>query len=325
MRKALSHRIFIRFLIAWVTFPLTLLLVASGTQGQNVSKSKQGDVDRVLATVNGNSITQREVEHYLVTQFPGREFSGQSRQVAVQAALEHLVNRRIVFEFLVEKKYAPGRSRIEAHLDQIREQAKARGQSLADIARERNISLEHFRFEAAWKLGWSRYLELKLTEASIEAFFKENRARYDGTQWDVSQLFLPSGTEENDSSNSALKQLQTVRKSILSGAITWVEAVKTTSKAPSRKKEGRVGWIGYEGPMDRSFTEQVVGLKPGEISEPFVTRFGIHLVRCNEIKPGKMDLGDNYQVVKQAAMKSRFEAIVEYQKPKVDLEIETQQ
>ena len=216
-----------------------------------------------MAKVNNQAVVWGEVDNYLATRFPNQQFSDASRKIAEQAALDHLVERRIVFEFLVEKKYAPGRTRIEAQLDKIREQAKVQGETLEEVARKQNLTVQQFRFEAAWKLGWSRYLELKFGDDVIERFFEENKTRFDGTKWDVSQILIP-GTFSSEKEVKEIKaRLNEVRRSVLNGQETWAEAVMANSQAASRERGGRIGWVGIDGPMDREFNEQLLHLQRG--------------------------------------------------------------
>ena len=287
-------------------------------QEDSITKQDLSAFQEVLATIGEASVTQGEVNSYLKNQFPNRELATKSRVIAEKAALQHLVHRKIVYAFLVDKGYAPARSTVESHLDTLREQARARGETLADFVRQQNMTMEHFRFEAAWKLGWARYLKIKLSEESIQKYFEKNKKQFDGSKFNVSQILIKHPADRDaQRTEETKKKLKKIRQAILAGEMTWQTAAEKHSDAPSKSKGGNIGWIDANGPMDRDFTAQVLKLNPGQISQPFSSRFGIHLVRCNELKIGKLEFRDNFKDVQRAAMKDRFQAIVEFQLPKL--------
>jgi len=56
------------------------------------------------------------------------------------------------------------------------------------------------------------------------------------------------------------------------------EVAKNISICPSKKKGGNLGWF-TRGKMVKEFEKAAFSLKKGEISEPFKTQFGWHIVK----------------------------------------------
>ena len=56
------------------------------------------------------------------------------------------------------------------------------------------------------------------------------------------------------------------------------------SQAPSADKGGDLGWFG-RGSMVESFEETAFSLKPGEVSQPVRTRYGLHLIKLKDKRP----------------------------------------
>ncbi|NIP86218.1 MAG: hypothetical protein GTO03_11885, partial [Planctomycetales bacterium] len=83
-----------------------------------------------------------------------------------------------------------------------------------------------------------------------------------------------------------VERAQQIRREILDGKITFADAVARYSTGPSRREGGQLGFIGRQGPMDEPFSAAAFALGKKEISPPLVTRFGVHLIQCLEIKPG---------------------------------------
>lgn len=61
------------------------------------------------------------------------------------------------------------------------------------------------------------------------------------------------------------------------------EIAKQKSLCPSGKKGGDLGWFG-RGMMVREFEQAAFSLKAGELSKPFKTQFGWHVIKVVEVK-----------------------------------------
>ena len=48
--------------------------------------------------------------------------------------------------------------------------------------------------------------------------------------------------------------------------------------------------IGREGPMDKEFSKAAFDLEQGQISEPVISTFGVHLITVTEVKKGDKSL-----------------------------------
>jgi peptidyl-prolyl cis-trans isomerase C len=87
--------------------------------------------------------------------------------------------------------------------------------------------------------------------------------------------------------DAALKRAQEIRAEIVSGRQDFRAYAKQVSDDPSRDKNS-----GDLGPMlpkdfDEQFRKGIATLKPGEVSEPFETRFGFHVVRLVKREPDR--------------------------------------
>ena len=87
--------------------------------------------------------------------------------------------------------------------------------------------------------------------------------------------------------DAALRRAQEIRAEVASGRKDFKAYAKEVSDDPSRDKNS-----GDLGPMlpkdfDEQFRKGIATLKPGEISEPFETRFGFHVVRLVKREPDR--------------------------------------
>lgn len=86
------------------------------------------------------------------------------------------------------------------------------------------------------------------------------------------------------SDEAAQARLRELRSSILAGTISFAAAAKQYSEDPGTASQG--GALGYSVPdrYDPAFAAVMVRLKKGEISEPFRSSYGWHIIKLEDIK-----------------------------------------
>jgi parvulin-like peptidyl-prolyl isomerase len=169
------------------------------------------------------------------------------------------------------------------------------------------------REELLLPLAWQAYLARVLTPEGIREFFEMHREEFDGTELRASQIFLKLNEQANETERKqVLDKLSRVRSEIRSGKISFADAARQHSESPSRETGGDVGFFGFRGKMPLAFTKVAFQLKVGDVSEPFVTQFGAHLVTVTERKPGTLSLEDvRPQVLTQISGKMWNETVAQ--------------
>ncbi len=82
---------------------------------------------------------------------------------------------------------------------------------------------------------------------------------------------------------TARAKLLDIKKRVEAGKADFAAEAKATSMDGSAANGGDLGWAG-PGLFVPEFEEVLAGLQPGQISEPFVSRFGMHIIKLNERK-----------------------------------------
>jgi len=89
--------------------------------------------------------------------------------------------------------------------------------------------------------------------------------------------------DENMSADQARAKLMDIRQRILSGKATFEDMAKAYSADGSAARGGDLGIV-YPGDTVPEFQKAMDALKPGEISEPVQTSFGMHLIQVLDRK-----------------------------------------
>jgi peptidyl-prolyl cis-trans isomerase SurA len=80
---------------------------------------------------------------------------------------------------------------------------------------------------------------------------------------------------------TALARLADMRRRIVSGQADFATLAKENSQDGSAAEGGNLGWVG-PGTFVPEFEEVMNNLKLQDVSEPIVSRFGVHLIQVME-------------------------------------------
>jgi peptidyl-prolyl cis-trans isomerase SurA len=126
---------------------------------------------------------------------------------------------------------------------------------------------------------------------------------------------------------AAAARLSDYRRRILAGQADFAALAREYSVDGSAKQGGDLGWAS-PGRYVPEFEQAISTLKPGDISEPLVSRFGVHLIQLMERREAKLTQREQRDMVRDAVREKKIEdayatwaqelrgrAYVEYREP----------
>ena len=116
-------------------------------------------------------------------------------------------------------------------------------------------------------------------------------------------LLRPSSQLSQD---AARAQLAGIKKQIESGSASFEELAKQYSQDASATQGGDLGWAN-PGMMVPEFEMAMDALRPGEIGDPLVSRFGVHLIQVLEKREAALTLRDKQELVRNILRERKFE------------------
>ena len=275
----------------------------------------------IAARVADKPIYAAEVTEELDTTLKGRDIHADDRPRLLAEMLGQIVQRRLVLEYLRSQSQAAAQQQIDAQVAQMASQLKQHGTSLATYLAARGITEAALKQQIDWRLSWKGYVERHVNDAVLERFFDAHRRDYDGTQVRASQILLPLPPGADAAAVDAVKkQAAELRKQIADGKITFEAAAAQHSAAASKDKGGDLGLLARHGSVPEPVAKAAFALEPGQLSEPVVTRFGVHLVRVTEIKPGTKTWRDVAAELQSVIVRRGFAKIAAEQRGKVTVE-----
>jgi len=146
-----------------------------------------------------------------------------------------------------------------------------------------------------------------------------------GNEYHARHILASLKVTENDVKRTA-QQMQDIREQLLNGADFSELALKYSDDPEVEINKGHPGWIILEDVKVPEFISAIRNLEVGEISQPFRTQFGVHIIRLNDKRTKHtLTLEDDWDQVEQMALlykKNReFNKWLEELKQKMHIEI----
>jgi parvulin-like peptidyl-prolyl isomerase len=282
------------------------------------AQEKAPDPPQVAVTIDGDPIYVSEVEVMLSNLQKNRQVSPQAAPIARAELLNQLISRRLAERVLRRDEAYVKTEDVEKELDKYKTQAYGMRLTLDQYVAKRRITLDTLRHEAAWQLGWAKYLDARLGEA-LEEYFKAHQRELDGTQIRASHILI-RGDRFNEPTSHLVQRAEKIREEIESGKISFEDAAAKYSAGPSRHAKGDLGFFPRYGVMSEEFSKAAFDLKKGEISKPVPSAFGIHLITMTDVKPGTRQWTEAVSQIKSPASADLFEKLSNEDRDKVKIE-----
>lgn len=264
----------------------------------------------VVATVDGEPVYAVEVERYLKRVFRDRQIAEEALPRLQASALEQIVSRRLVGAYLIEEEVDASPPAVAGAVATLRERLGGEEEKFAEYLKDQRLTPVTLRQRVALEIGWPRYLKRTITDAKLQAYFESHRRAYDGTEVKARHILLAiDEPRTKDQVAAVVKQATALREEITAGKLSFEEAVRRFSVAPSRQSGGQLGFLPRHSQMPEAFSQAAFQLQKGNISPPVVSPFGVHLIQVLEVRPGSRNWQDARNELVDALSQQEFESI----------------
>jgi len=282
-----SHTVTCKFRVSATAIRIVIAgLIATHLQAFGI---KADESPATLATVNGTPITESDLEFLYLS----RDVRAELRPSVRKRYIEQLINRSLLKEFLLTRNIKAPDSVIKDRVARTEKLITQEGLNFDETLKNLGYTRASFAKEVALPLAWQAHARLAITDKSIATYWKSHRAKFDGTEVRAAHIVKRLPRNGNDDDKKALTQeLSQIRQALVDKKTTFSEAAAENSDSPSGKDGGNLGQFAFRGRMPQDLTKVAFTLKTGEISDPFDTPFGVHILTVTEVIPGDLSLED---------------------------------
>jgi len=124
------------------------------------------------------------------------------------------------------------------------------------------------------------------------------------TQTRARHILLRPGAQL--SQDQALSRLNEIRKDILAGKADFATVARNLSQDGSAQQGGDLGWAN-PGMFVPEFEQVMNRLRPGQVAEPLVSRFGVHLIEVTDRRNAPMSDAQQRDMARNALREKKLE------------------
>ena len=254
----------------------------------------------IAARVGGRTITRSRLDAAWQRANVAAVPAGPQRLWAEATVLEQQVDETLLQAAVAEEGIEPDAAVVDGAIKQLRQEAATRGGTLEKFLTQTGRTEAGIREQIAQETALRQFLARRITPQAVRSHYEKNRREYDGTLLRISHLVLRPDLGRGETAvDECLARAAAIRTRILEGEITFAEAVKAHSAGPSRRRGGDVGFMPRRSEANEEFASQAFALAKGDISRPFVTPFGVHIVQVTDIHPGTRSLAQVQPQIEQ--------------------------
>ena len=252
-------------------------------------------LDKVAAKVNSEIITLSVIEEraeILRQKYVGAPISI-SEQDLLKEALNMVIEERLQIQEGKKFGFVIDEDAVDAAMEEIIKKNDLADGQLQEMLKREGRTLKSYKNHIRDQIMVSKITRfeignrVKVSEKSIIKYYKENQKEFwqEGKVKARHILFI---AERGSSEKIRREKLQQAKKILLKlrKGNDFAKLAMKYSEDISASNGGDVGFVG-RGKMVPEFEEAVFNLKPGLVSDIVMTEYGYHIIKVEEVLPGK--------------------------------------
>ncbi len=245
-------------------------------------------IDRVVAIVNDEIITLREVEEYVHVEKRDRLKSVDDYVLGIRLRekLDMLIENTLINQQAKKMRIEVSDREVEQVVENIKKQNLITEEELREQLRRENISYENFLKGIRMGLVRSKVLarvitpDVNLTEKRLIDYYLSHSDEFTEEEFHLFHIFI-SGLRRD-----AKERAEEVQDAIKKG-ISFEELAKIYSDDPSGSYGGDIGFVRKED-LVPEIREALKNVKEGDYTDIVRSRYGFHILMLKERKKGKV-------------------------------------
>ncbi|HPA56807.1 MAG TPA: peptidylprolyl isomerase [bacterium] len=243
-------------------------------------------LNRMVLKVNGKAITLFDLKKAMNPDNPDT-VTYQAVVDRKTQLIERVTNDEIVRQELELLKMDISNEEIERAAENVATQNNITIGQLKEEIKSQGLSWDVYKNTILRKQLELLNLKRHITVTTVDIDESILKSMYDNQFkkedfYTASHIILLSAKDSSDDS-SVFKNITEIHQKIISGSVTFEDAAIKHSQDGSASSGGVLGTFAAS-QMVPEFSEKLVAMKEGEISKPFKTRFGWHIIKLSKVE-----------------------------------------
>lgn len=271
-----------------------LLLVAAIAQAQQAKPSAIVVIDRIIAVVNDEVITERELAarvDFALRQLAQQGTQPPPRQILERQLLERVINDRVQMQHARDTGTRVDDAELDRAMVRIAEQNKMTLAELRTTLAKDNVPYDKFREDIRSEITLSRLRErevaqkIVVTESEIDNFIQSQLAQPGRDEFNVSHILVSVPEKASPEQLQARRERAEQALAQIRGGADFRQVAAAFSDGPEALQGGLIGWR-EASRLPSLFLDALRPLQAGQLTELLRSPNGFHILRLNERRGG---------------------------------------
>jgi len=263
-----------------------------------VQQSKRQKVDGIIATVGDYTVLDSDIDKaFLEIEGSGGSVKDITRCQMLGKLLEDKLYAHQAIQDSIVVKDEEVKEKMNQQIDYMVEQLKSMDNVIKYFKKNNEDEFKTELFEVLKQQKLASEMQKKIidpiqiTPEETRNFFKKipvSERPMIGTELEIAQIVITPKVSAVEK-QAVIDRLKEIKKQVQEGASFTTKAVLYTED-PGSRSSGGFYKINKKTPFVKEFKDVAYSLQEGEISEPFETEFGFHIIYLEKIKGQDLEL-----------------------------------
>ncbi|OGW25556.1 MAG: hypothetical protein A3K09_04075, partial [Nitrospinae bacterium RIFCSPLOWO2_12_FULL_47_7] len=252
--------------------------------------------DRVVAKVNNDIIALSTLEDRVEFIHERKRSDGASDETLMKKVLDTIVDERLQLQEAKRLKLPVDDESILKAIDDIKEKNQLTEKDMQEMLKSEKSTMDQYKARIKDQILMSKVVSFQLRnrinigEKDIKLYYATHQKDFYVTDQVHPYHILFIFDEKISVENKLVKRkrAEEALKRVLAGE-SFTEIAKKYSEDVSAATGGDLGFL-ERGKMLAEFEDAVFKLRPGEVSSLVETPYGLHIIKLQELRPGRTKL-----------------------------------
>ena len=271
-----------------------LILIAATAQAQQAKPNAIVVIDRIIAVVNDEVVTERELAarvDFALRQLAQQGTQPPARQILEKQLLERTINDRVQMQHARDTGTRVDNAELDRAMVKIAEQNKMTVAELRTVLAKDNVPYDKFREDIRSEITLSRLRErevaqkIVVTESEIDNFIQTQLSQPGRDEFNVSHILIAVPEKASPEQLQARRERAEQALAQIKGGTDFRQVAAAFSDGPEALQGGLIGWR-ETSRLPALFLDAVRPLQAGQLTELLRSPNGFHILRLNERRGG---------------------------------------